>query len=239
MGYSLDASFDILETLKLPEELTIMEERPNAETLIQLIQLPSGFDPTELSEQQNYRVVASCLPKHATLKDIYLDDGTTPAKLLAVTTIEVKKEDTSSAAPKALAAIKLSEDLTIIEERPSPETLIQKIGLPKRIDPVALSDKDNYRIAVSCLPENRILEELLIDDETTPARLHSVSKTANTAPSISLIESVRAVPKESIEPRPVSASPPKRTAGESPPKPLKITSHKRRHRLIERIRSRE
>lgn len=239
MGYSLDASFDILDTLKLPEELTVMEERPNAETLIQLIQLPSGFDPTELSEQQNYRVVASCLPKYATLKDIYLDDETTPAKLLAVSTIEVEKEDTSSAASKALAAIKLPEDLTIIEERPNPETLIQKIGLPKRIDPVALSDKDNYRIAVSCLPENRILEELLIDDETTPARLHSVSRAANTAPPIPLIENASAKPKESIEPSPVSASPPKRTAGESPPKPLKITSHKRRHRLIERIRSRE
>lgn len=145
----------------------------------------------------------------------------------------------SSAASKALAAIKLPEDLTIIEERPSLETLIQKIGLPKGIDPVALSDKDNYRIAVSCLPENSILKELLIDDETTPARLHAVSKAANTTPSIPLIENESAKLKESIEPRPVSASPPKRTAKENPPNSLKITSHKRRHRLIERIRSRE
>lgn len=154
MGYTMEEPADVLETLTLPQDLTIIEEQSDPKTLIQLIALPDGIDPTTLSEKQNYRVVTSCLPAKATLKECFIDSETTPAKLLVVSSLS-EEEEGVPASVHTLSGSSFSEEMkeTTIKERIDPE-----------IDPLEQTKEQTNWVTMASLPMNAALDELVIDN---------------------------------------------------------------------------
>lgn len=210
MGYTMEEPADILETLTLPQDLTIIEEQPDPRTLIQLIALPDGIDPTTLSEKQNYRVVTSCLPAKATLKECFIDSDTTPAKLLVVSSLS-EEEEGVPASVHTLSGSSFSEETkeTTIKERIDPE-----------IDPLEQTKEQTNWVTMASLPINAALDELVIDNAPkTPVR------------SEELMEK---------EPVPYSCgATPRKIEGDSLPIQGKQLVSRTRHRLLKRIRKRE
>lgn len=210
MGYTMEEPADILETLTLPQDLTIIEEQPDPRTLIQLIALPDGIDPTTLSEKQNYRVVTSCLPAKDTLKECFIDSDTTPAKLLVVSSLS-EEEEGVPASVHTLSGSSFSEETkeTTIKERIDPE-----------IDPLEQTKEQTNWVTMASLPINAALDELVIDNAPkTPVR------------SEELMEK---------EPVPYSCgATPRKIEGDSLPIQGKQLVSRTRHRLLKRIRKRE
>lgn len=210
MGYTMEEPADILETLTLPRDLTIIEEQPDPKTLIQLIALPDGIDPTTLSEKQNYRVVTSCLPAKATLKECFIDSETTPAKLLVVSSLSEEEEGVPTSV-HTLSGSSFSEETkeTTIKERIDPE-----------IDPLEQTKEQTNWVTMASLPINAALDELAIDN---------ASKTP-----------VRSEEHMEKEPVPYSCgATPRKIEGASLPIQGKQIVSRTRHRLLKRIRKRE
>lgn len=210
MGYTMEEPADILETLALPQDLTIIEEQPDPRTLIQLIALPDGIDPTMLSEKQNYRVVTSCLPAKATLKECFIDSETTPAKLLVVSSLSEEEEGVPDSV-HTLSGSSFSEEMkkTTIKERIDPE-----------IDPLEQTKEQTNWVTMASLPINAALDELAIDNAPkTP---------------------VRSEEHMEKEPVPYSCgATPRKIEGDSLPIQGKQLVSRTRHRLLKRIRKRE
>ncbi|OTO76888.1 MULTISPECIES: DUF2922 family protein [unclassified Enterococcus] len=82
---------------RIPEDLSIVEERPKPGWLIQKISLPAGADPRELTEQQAFMLILACLPPHASLEDVDVDDTTNPVRLLVTARVEEPQEISISA----------------------------------------------------------------------------------------------------------------------------------------------
>jgi len=210
MGYTMEEPADILETLTLPQDLTIIEEQPDPRTLIQLIALPDGIDPTTLSEKQNYRVVTSCLPAKATLKECFIDSETTLAKLLVVSSLSEEEEGVPASVHR-LSGSSFSEEMkeTTTKERIDPE-----------IDPLEQTKEQTNWVTMASLPMNAALDELVIDNAPkTP------------------VHSEELMEKESV-PYSCGATP-RKIEGDSLPIQGKQIVSRTRHRLLKRIRKRE
>lgn len=89
-----------IANIRIPEDLSIVEERPKPGWLIQKIALPAGADPRELTEQQAFMLILACLPPHASLEDVDVDDTTTPVRLLVTARVEEPPQDISISANK-------------------------------------------------------------------------------------------------------------------------------------------
>lgn len=210
MGYTMEEPADVLETLTLPQDLTIIEEQSDPKTLIQLIALPDGIDPTTLSEKQNYRVVTSCLPAKATLKECFIDSETTPAKLLVVSSLS-EEEEGLPASVHTLSGSSFSEEMkeTTIKER-----------IDSEIDPLEQTKEQTNWVTMASLPINAALDELVIDNAPkTPVR------------------SEEHMEKEAV-PYSCGATPRKIEGASLPIQGKQIVS-RTRHRLLKRIRKRE
>jgi hypothetical protein len=86
-----------IANIRIPEDLSIVEERPKPGWLIQKISLPAGADPRELTEQQAFMLILACLPPHASLEDVDVDDTTTPVRLLVTARVEEPQKISISA----------------------------------------------------------------------------------------------------------------------------------------------
>ncbi|MGK0606420.1 DUF2922 domain-containing protein [Enterococcus gilvus] len=216
MGYTMEEPADVLETLALPQDLTIIEEKPDPKTLIQLIALPDGIDPTTLSEKQNYRVVTSCLPAKATLKECFIDSETTPAKLLVVSSLS-EEEEGVPASVHTLSGSSFSEEMK--ETKVMKETTTKE-RIDPEIDPLEQTKEQTNWVTMASLPINAALDELVIDN---------ASKT-----------SVRSEEHVEKEPVPYSCgTTPRKIEGDSLPIQGKQLVSRTRHRLLKRIRKRE
>lgn len=124
------------------------------------------------------------------------------------------EETTSYVQPsiKEHATFDTLQNLTITEERPAPGTLIQKIELPKGLDPWSLNENQAIELLQACMPSNATLMNVEVDDQSVPARL---------------------IITEAVEDQPISSEAEEVT--ETPPE----KTRKRRKRLIDRIRKRE
>lgn len=124
------------------------------------------------------------------------------------------EETTSHVQPsiKERATFDTLQNLTITEERPSPSTLIQKIELPKGLDPWSLNENQAIELLQACMPSNATLMNVEVDDQSVPARL---------------------IITEAVEEQPIFSE--AEAVNETPPE----KSRKRRKRLIDRIRKRE
>lgn len=138
------------------------------------------------------------------------------AESVPVEPAQVKSEPTTQAQEpvKHIEAIRIPEDLTIMIEYPKPGRLIETIELPLGVDPRDISESDAYRLIASCLPPHVSVENLEVDEQTTPVRLIITGTFEDEEPPI---KQVIAVNKE------------------SPPEKNK----KKRKRLLERVRKRE
>ncbi|MGO3790557.1 MAG: DUF2922 family protein [Enterococcus gilvus] len=96
-GNELAAGPAAIANIRIPEDLSIVEERPKPGRLIQKIALPAGADPRELTEQQAFMLILACLPPHASLEDVDVDDTTTPVRLLVTARVEEPQEISISA----------------------------------------------------------------------------------------------------------------------------------------------
>lgn len=85
-----------LATPQIPQDVTIMEERPKPGVLIQTIGLPIGCDPWSLNEEQAFSLILSCMPAGASLLNIEVDDQSVPARLIVTEAIEDKAVQTES-----------------------------------------------------------------------------------------------------------------------------------------------
>lgn len=85
-----------LATSQIPQDVTIMEERPKPGVLIQTIGLPIGCDPWSLNEEQAFSLILSCMPAGASLLNIEVDDQSVPARLIVTEAIEDKAVQTES-----------------------------------------------------------------------------------------------------------------------------------------------
>lgn len=124
------------------------------------------------------------------------------------------EETTSHVQPsiKERATFDTLQNLTITEERPAPGMLIQKIELPKGLDPWSLNENQAIELLQTCMPSNATLMNVEVDDQSVPARL-IITEAVEEQPVFSEVEAVNETPPEK--------------------------SRKRRKRLIDRIRKRE
>lgn len=124
------------------------------------------------------------------------------------------EEPTSHVQPsiKERATFDTLQNLTITEERPAPGMLIQKIELPKGLDPWSLNENQAIELLQTCMSSNATLMNVEVDDQSVPARL---------------------IITEAVEEQPIFSE--AEAVNETPPE----KSRKRRKRLIDRIRKRE
>lgn len=87
---------------------------------------------------------------------------TTESKIFDNRNDEDTLQEKSSASEKQL--IRIPEDLIITEERPEPDILIQKIGLPKGIDLQELNDQQTTSILIACMHVNAELKDVWLED---------------------------------------------------------------------------
>lgn len=74
--------------IRVPEDLTITEEWPKPDQLIQTIELPAGLHSWDLSESQGFMLLQACLPSHVSLEEMVADDASSPAKLIVTGKLE-------------------------------------------------------------------------------------------------------------------------------------------------------
>lgn len=87
---------------------------------------------------------------------------TTESKIFDNLNDEDTLQEKSATSEKQL--IRIPEDLIITEERPEPDILIQKIGLPKGIDLQELNDQQTTSILIACMHVNAELEDVWFED---------------------------------------------------------------------------
>lgn len=87
---------------------------------------------------------------------------TTESKILDNRNDEDTLQEKSAASEKQL--IRIPEDLIITEERPEPDILIQKIGLPKGIDLQELNDQQTTSVLIACMHVNAELKDVWLED---------------------------------------------------------------------------
>ncbi|WP_270268112.1 DUF2922 family protein [Enterococcus avium] len=87
---------------------------------------------------------------------------TTESKIFDNRNDEDTLQEKSAASENQL--IRIPEDLIITEERSEPDTLIQKIGLPKGIDLQELNDQQTTSILIACMHVNAELEDVWLED---------------------------------------------------------------------------
>lgn len=62
-------------TIRIPEDLIITEERPEPGILIQKIGLPAGIDLQKLDDQQTTSILVTCMHIDAELEDVWIEDN--------------------------------------------------------------------------------------------------------------------------------------------------------------------
>ncbi|MGM0169623.1 hypothetical protein IGI39_003939 [Enterococcus sp. AZ135] len=87
-----------LENIQDPQDLTIVEARPESGVLIKTIELPQGVDPWQLDEDQASMLVLACMVPHASLLNVEVDDQSVPAKLIITQAVEEEKVTSESQA---------------------------------------------------------------------------------------------------------------------------------------------
>ena len=87
---------------------------------------------------------------------------TTESKIFDNRNDEDTLQEKSAASEKQL--IRIPEDLIITEERPEPDILIQKIGLPKGIDLQELNDQQTTSVLIACMHVNAELKDVWLED---------------------------------------------------------------------------
>lgn len=87
---------------------------------------------------------------------------TTESKIFDNRNDEDTLQEKSVASEKQL--IRIPEDLIITEERPEPDILIQKIGLPKGIDLQELNDQQTTSVLIACMHVNAELKDVWLED---------------------------------------------------------------------------
>ena len=110
---------------------------------------------------------------------------------------------------QTLADICIPEDLVITEERPQADVLVRAIEFPRDIDPRELTDSQTLVIISACVTAGATLEDIRIDDSTSPSRLVLIQRITEEKANEKLFQ--------------------------KPPEYLK----KRRKRLLDHIRKRE
>ena len=122
------------------------------------------------------------------------------------------KEEAQPKSVKNSGEIRFPEDFTITEEQPKPGWLIKTIQLPIGVEPEDISESQAIMILTACLPADASVEDLVLDDQSTPAKLIITAKYEEEAE-----EPIASINKES-----------------PPAKPKK-----KRKRLLNRMRKRE
>ena len=77
-----DNNREVLETIRIPEDLTITEEWSQPNCFVQTIELPSGYHSWDLSESQAFMLINACFPAGIEPLTIEADDQSVPAKLI-------------------------------------------------------------------------------------------------------------------------------------------------------------
>ena len=77
-----DNNREVLETIRIPEDLTITEEWSQPNCFVQTIELPSGYHSWDLSESQAFMLINACFPAGIEPWTIEADDQSVPAKLI-------------------------------------------------------------------------------------------------------------------------------------------------------------
>ena len=88
-----------MDTIRIPQDLTIIEERPSAGRLIQAIELPGGIDPRSLTESQALALFIACMPAEASLETVEIDDTVTPARIVLTETLPEAAESLPESPP--------------------------------------------------------------------------------------------------------------------------------------------
>ncbi|MGG5368945.1 DUF2922 family protein [Enterococcus sp. AZ196] len=84
----VETTAEELNKINIPEDLVIIEEKPEPGILIQTIGLPEGINPSELTESQAMIIISACMPADARLEDIRIENKTSPAKLVLTERID-------------------------------------------------------------------------------------------------------------------------------------------------------
>ena len=79
-----DSKKIVQETIRIPEDLTITEEWPQPNCLVQTIELPRGYHSWDLNESQAFMLINACFPAGIEPMDIKADDESVPAKLIVM-----------------------------------------------------------------------------------------------------------------------------------------------------------
>lgn len=237
MGVSLDDSFDILETIQLPGDLTIIEERPDAEHLIQWIELPFGIDPMTLTDQQNTRVALSCLPEGATIEECYILNEAEPPILGVFSSVKPENDTLVEDSPQALAVLKNQSVSEALKQKPKSlnESYLQEISKEEKISAM-LTDT---------LPSNeekeRGIADLSISSMIQP-KAHLSADTScvlDTGKEVAtLMEDTGTIEKEHLFCAPLPNGP-RQFTEKGPPDCQNVKKGRKRRRLIERLRKRE
>ncbi|MGG5368814.1 DUF2922 domain-containing protein [Enterococcus sp. AZ196] len=69
---------------RIPEDLSIVTERPAPDVMIQTIGFPPEINPWELNEMQSLAVITACLPDDFLLENVQIDDSQESAKLILI-----------------------------------------------------------------------------------------------------------------------------------------------------------
>ncbi|MBO0455545.1 DUF2922 family protein [Enterococcus hulanensis] len=77
-----------IENSQIPQDLTITEVSPEPGLLIQTVELPKGFDPWSLDENQAISLLAACVPPNATPLNVEIDDQSVPARMIITERLE-------------------------------------------------------------------------------------------------------------------------------------------------------
>ena len=77
-----------IENSQIPRDLTITEASPEPGILIQTVELPKGFDPWSLDENQAISLLAACVPPNTTPLNVEIDDQSVPARMIITVKIE-------------------------------------------------------------------------------------------------------------------------------------------------------
>lgn len=77
-----------VENSQIPQDLTITEASPEPGLLIQTVELPKGFDPWTLDENQAISLLAACVPPNATPLNVEIDDQSVPARMIITERLE-------------------------------------------------------------------------------------------------------------------------------------------------------
>ena len=76
------AKIEAVENIRFPEDLIITNDYSQTGWLIQTIELPMGINSCDISENQVFLLLNTCLPAGSALETIEADDQAIPAKLI-------------------------------------------------------------------------------------------------------------------------------------------------------------